>query len=256
MKIEKIKKLANNQYKIILENGREMITYDEVILKYNLLFRKELNQEIQQKIEEEQLYYSHYNEAMKYLKKCIRSKKEMYTFLKNEEVAEEEIAIIIESLEKKGILNDVLFCSSFVSDQFYLKGKGPLKIRRELEEHAIDESVISASLAELKEEEIYDTLFKMMQQKIKTNHKYARSILKQKLLLYFTEKGYERERIESIFDTLYKENPNILEKEYEKIRRQLAKKYEGKELEYKIVSKLYQKGFLKEEIDKIKEESF
>lgn len=256
MKVEKIKKLANNQYKIVLEDGREITTYDEVILKHNLLFCKDFNQEIEKRIEEEQSYYAHYNAAMQYLKKCMRSKKEIHTFLKKREAKEEEILKIIESLEQKGILNDTVFCSSFVSDQFYLGGKGPLKIRRELEEHAIDASVITSSLEKIKEEEVYAALMKKMQQKIKANHKYARNTLKQKLLLHFNEKGYEREMIETIFNELYKENPNILQKEYEKIKRQYARKYEGKELEYKVVSKLYQKGFLKEEIDKIKEEMF
>jgi len=55
---------------------------------------------------------------------------------------------------------------------------------------------------------------------------------------------------------LYSENTSIIEREAEKIKKKLSKKYEGKELEYQLITKLYQKGFLKEEIDKIKEESY
>ena len=61
--------------------------------------------------------------------------------------------------------------------------------------------------------------------------------------------------IAQIFDELYKEDRSILYKEYESIKHKLERKYTGKDLEYHIIQKLYQKGFLKEQIDKIKEES-
>ena len=35
MKIEKIKKLNNSKYQIILENGEKILTYDEAIINNN-----------------------------------------------------------------------------------------------------------------------------------------------------------------------------------------------------------------------------
>ena len=116
--------------------------------------------------------------------------------------------------------------------------------------------MIHKYLDKIEDDVIYNRLYKMMDKKIKQNHKYSRSLLKQKILSYYLEEGYSKEMILSIFDELYKENSSIIEKEAEKIRKKLSLKYEGEELEYKLISKLYQKGFLKEEIDKIKEESY
>jgi hypothetical protein len=41
--IKKIKKMANQKYRIELENGTKFTTYDEVILKHQLLFHKEID---------------------------------------------------------------------------------------------------------------------------------------------------------------------------------------------------------------------
>ena len=42
MKIEKIQKLKNNKYKIKLDSGDIINTYDDVILNNSLLFNKEM----------------------------------------------------------------------------------------------------------------------------------------------------------------------------------------------------------------------
>ncbi len=255
LKVEKIKKMANNQYKIIFEDGHTITTYDEVILKNNVLFHKEIDDELLKKIEEDEEYYSLYNDAIKYIEKCIHSKKEMIDYLEKKGGKEEDKDKIIQTLEEKGLINDDIFCASFISDKFYLSHYGPLKIKKELENHQIDEKTIIKHLSTLPEKEIYDTLYKMVDKKIRLDHKHAKSVLKQKLISYFLEKGFEGEMVAQIFDELYKEDSSILYKEYESVKRKLEKKYEGKELEYHIVQRLYQKGFLKEQIDQIKEES-
>ncbi len=256
LRIDKIKKMANNRYKIFLESGDTITTYDEVILKYNILFYKEIDEELLKKIEMEQEYYTLYNDAVQYMKKCIRSKREIIDYLRVREVNEKDINKIVISLEEKGLINDELFCESFISDKFYLSHYGPLKIKKELENHQIDEKIITRHLSKLYEEEVYGSLYKMIDKKITLDHRHAGSVLKQKILSYFLEKGFEREMINTIFDELYKEKPSVLNKEYEGIKKKLEKKYEGKELEYRIVQKLYQKGFLREQIEKIKEESY
>ena len=52
MKIEKIQKLKNNKYKIKLDSGDIINTYDDVILNNSLLFNKEIDLELLNKINE------------------------------------------------------------------------------------------------------------------------------------------------------------------------------------------------------------
>ena len=57
MKIEKIQKLKNNKYKIILENNDVINTYDDVILNNNLLFNKDISSELLNQINNQTIYY-------------------------------------------------------------------------------------------------------------------------------------------------------------------------------------------------------
>lgn len=254
MKIEKIKKLSNGKYKIILENKESVTTYDEVILKNNLLYKKEIDDDLIRCLTKDNSYYDIYNKVVKLIEKRIRSEKEIREYLNKLEIDNDIINNVISSLKENGLINDYRFASSYISDRIYLNNEGINKIKNDLYLHNIDESIINECISKIDDEVIYNNLYKIMVKKIKQNHKYSRSILKQKLLSYFSNLGYEKEMILNIFDKEYVEDKEILNNEVKKIMNKLSKKYEGIELEYKLVAKLYQKGFCKEEIDKIKKD--
>ena len=64
MKIQKWEKLKSGKYKVLLENGEKFITYDDVILKNNLLFHKEIDCNTMIKINNDTLYYDIYNKTI------------------------------------------------------------------------------------------------------------------------------------------------------------------------------------------------
>ena len=74
MKIINIKK-QNNKYKIKLEGNITIETYDEVIIKNNILYKKEIDENLKEKIEEENKFYNTYNEIVKLIKKKLKIKK-------------------------------------------------------------------------------------------------------------------------------------------------------------------------------------
>ena len=43
MNIEKYKKLSNGKYRVMLDNGTIMDIYEDVIVKNNLLYKKEID---------------------------------------------------------------------------------------------------------------------------------------------------------------------------------------------------------------------
>ena len=65
MKIEHIKKLKSGKYKIDLENGTSISLYDEVILKYNLLYHKEIDLSLLNELDQDNLFYTLYNKVLK-----------------------------------------------------------------------------------------------------------------------------------------------------------------------------------------------
>ena len=60
--------------------------------------------------------------------------------------------------------------------------------------------------------------------------------------------GYDTLTISKVVNDFdFSNDKDIAKKEYEKLYKKLSRKYEGKELEYKIKEKLYQKGLYYED---------
>ena len=103
MKIEKIKKVGS-KYKLTLENKEVINTYDEVIIKHNLLYNKNIDNEKLKQINLDTRYYENYNKALNLINHRLRSESEIKEALKKKQVSEEEISKIINKL-KNNILN-------------------------------------------------------------------------------------------------------------------------------------------------------
>lgn len=252
MKIDKIKKMNNGKYKIELDNNEKIVTYDNVILKNNLLFDKNIDSNFLNQINKDTEYYNVYNKVIKLISTKVRSEEEIHKYLSKLEIPNSDEKKIITDLKNNGLINDLNFCKAYVSDKMNLSTSGPYKIARELREHKIDEATILDILKEYDESFIEEKLTKLIRKKISSNNKYSRTNLYQKIMASFKELGYNSEMINKVFNNNYKSNSNLIEKEAIKIRKALSKKYTGRELEYKLISKLFQKGFTSEEIDKIK----
>ena len=60
--------------------------------------------------------------------------------------------------------------------------------------------------------------------------------------------GYDVSLINSVLSTMeFGDTKDIAKKEYDKLYRRLSRKYSGRELDYKIKEKLYQKGLYYED---------
>ena len=247
MKIEKIKKLNSGKYKIELDNKENLITYDEVILKNNLLFNKNLDTKTLNKIATDNSYYHIYNKVLNYISKRIRSKKEIINYIDKFETDKKEE--IIKDLEKKGFINDKKFASSYAADKINLSNFGPYKIRADLENHNIDSNIISEVIDDLDNKLIIKKLNKLITKKISLDHKHSPYYLKQKIVAELVNLGYPKDLILALYNDNNISNDS-LEREYDKIYQKLSRKNTDN-LEFKIKQKLYQKGYNLSEIDEI-----
>lgn len=250
MKIEKIKKLNNGKYKIEFDNKEKITTYDEVILEENILFKKEVDNELINKINIKNDYYKIYNKTIKYIMTKIRSEKEINLYLDKHNIDKEDKEKIIESLKSKKLLNDDNFYISYISDRLRLSNDGPDKIKNELLNHNIDINKIEEELFKYNDF-IYEKLEKLMVKKAKQLSKYSEYIVKQKIRECFINLGYKKDMIEELLTNITIDNDEALKKEYEKQYNKLSKKYKDEELKYKIKQNLYQKGYKLDDINKI-----
>ncbi len=243
MKIVKYKKGRNGKYCITLDNNSEIILYEEVILKYNLLIKKQIDEkellEIDKYNQECDVYYV----ALSSLKNRYKSIYEMKEYLKKKEYPDDLVDKAVYKLIEQGYLNDRSFAKSYISTQMLLSNKGPYKIRKELSDKKIDEMIIEDEIAVFSKTDELERIEKLIGKMLKTNKTRGGVVLKQKLANDLKNLGYS---VELIMDSLNKKeigvDKNIVQKEKDKLYRKLSRKYSGKELEMKLKEKLYQKG--------------
>ena len=144
-------------------------------------------------------------------------------------------------MEKIGLINDLYFAKSYANDKFRIYNYGPEYIKETLKHHDIKDEDVDIALKELSIDEIYNKLFLMIEKKIKFAKNDSKMKLKQKLLYELTNRGFNHEDIANIFEELYQENDDAIEKAYQKI----IKKTDDEHL---IMKKLATKGFAYEEV--------
>ena len=251
MKIEKVKKTKSGKYKITFDNKETLSTYDDVILNNGILFKKEIDSDILDKLNIETGYYEIYNKTVNFISRKLRSEKEVKLFLDKTAASSSDKQKIIKKLKEIGLINDKLFASAYVQDRFNLSTDGPYKIASDLRKNDIGDEVINEYISKIDDKDIYEKLSKLIVKKINSNHNKSNYQLKQKIVNEMINLGYSKDMIIEILDDNLKNNSSVINSEYNKLYRKLSNKYDDEELERHIRNKLFQKGFSSDEINSI-----
>ncbi len=253
MKIEKYKKLKDNRYQLFLDNQNEIILYDDIILKYNLLLKKNIDEKELKEILKENNSLECYYKSIKYLAKKSRCKKEVIAYLTRNHYEEKEIEKAIQLLEEKKYLNEDNYLKSYINDQILFTHNGPTKIKRKLLDLDLQEEKINEALSVIDEKIWNEKLQKIITKKIAVNRKESAPKLKEKIILYCMNEGYSKENILKIINTVdITTNSAILEKEFNKVYIKLSRKYKNEsDLFFELKRKLYTRGFTKDEIENV-----
>jgi regulatory protein len=249
MKVLKYKKIKN-KYRVYFDNDIKVDLNDNIILKYELLLKKEIDNKTFDQLILDNNKEDIYNKAVNYISIKIRSREEIYNYLSKKGYEKEDINNTISRLEKNNLINDNLYIKSYIHDKFYLSSDGLNKIRNYLIGLRLDEFIIDEYINEINREDILDKLNKLVDKKIKSNKTYSGNILRMRLVNYFYELGYDKSDIEEVLNTKSLVDIDNGIKEYNKLYNKYSKKYEGYELENLLRNKLYQKGYDLSEIKK------
>lgn len=245
MKIVKYKKLSGNKYKIFLDDNSDIILHENIIIGHNLLIKKEISSEDMKSIIKDNDNYMVYDIALNYINLRMRCESEIIRYLEKKNIDKRVIDSTISKLKENGYLNERLYIRSYIADKVHLNNFGPNKIKSELLSLKLDKSIINDELSRYPKEDINRNLEKLIDKRIKSNRTYGESILRQKIINDFMNKGYDKSEIIIILDTKNLTDDSLYEKEYKKLYSKYSRKYSGSELEYLIKQKLYQKGLKK-----------
>ena len=247
MKIIKYTKLSSGKYKLQLEDNNSLILYEDIILNNNLLLTKEIDDLY--KIKQDNDEYEIYELAKKYINRKYVSKKELYKYLMNKKYESELINKVIKDLEEKNKIKEKNYVKAYINDKINFTNDGPNKIKKDLLKNGIDEELIDNNM-EIDFNIVYDKLNKLIDKKILSIKNYSGNVLKQKLIMYFINLGYDRRIIEEILLSKNLINNDDGIKEYNKLYNKYKNKYNSFELENILRQKLYLKGFSYDEIKK------
>ena len=193
MKIIKYEKKGNNTYKIYLENNTSVNVYEDVILKYNLLYKKEIDSALLEKLDHDNTKYDIYNKCVKYISVRLRSIHEIEEYLKRKQTEDTLIETTIEKLQKKNLLDDESFTKAFVNDKLNFTTMGPYRIEQELKKHKIDSNTIHNHLYSIDEEIIDNKIKKQITKLMKSTRK--KQNLRNKIYTNLLSLGYSNEMI-------------------------------------------------------------
>lgn len=249
MKIERIKKVGASKYQLILQNKDVITTYEDVIIKYNLLYHKEIDAELLGTLLKETRSSDIYYKSVKKITTKLMSVHDYKKWLEKYKLNREEEEQLIERLKCVGLLNDYTYASAYVRDKAYLSKYGKEKIEQGLKEHGIGLEDRVKAMKEISEIEMFEKLQKAIIKKVDQNHRYSNQQLKQKIVSEFVSLGYlKADILEVLSQVKWEEETELLEKEYDKILARAKRKYQGKELAIYVKNKLYQKGFSLDQI--------
>lgn len=239
MKINKYKKVGKNKYKVYFDNN-EIILFEDVILKYDLLLLKDVSLELLDKIIDENKFYEAYDMSLNYIETKMRNKSEIIKYLKRKDYSDELINKVISKLVDLKILDDKLYIQAFINDKINLSNDGPYKIKKSLLELEFNENDIDNYLNNFDESIWENKLIKIVnkKKKIMDNKSYYMFITKLKNDLF--NLGYDKYMIDNILVNIKYES-DALEKDYNRA----LKKYNDKN---KIINYLLRKGYNYDEI--------
>ena len=200
MKIEKYKKIKEDLYRVLLDNGEIIDIYEDVILANNLLYKSEIDQNLLDKINIENNYQLAYNISVKYIMVRLRSINEIKVYLTKKGYSKDVIDKVIEKLIKNKLLDDEIFTKAYINDKLNFTNVGKYKLISELTtKMKVDNSVVY-NVLESYEEVWNDRIDKLINKYLKSNKKYRGNTLKNKLYIYLVNLGYDKDKVISILN--------------------------------------------------------
>lgn len=248
MEIKKFKKLKNNIYELELDNGSLVKLYDDVIVKYSLLINKKIDSKLLDEITKYNTSLDAYYLSLKYISKKLRCEKEIEKYLTKLEFNKDVIDKTISKLNKEGYLKHNIYIKSYINDIYNFNNYGPDKIIFNLRELGFNLNEIEPYL---EDKDFRSKAIKIIDKKVKANHKLSNYMLKQNISNYLINLGYPKDIFYDYLNNIKINNKDILVKEASNYIKKYSKKYENKELLYFVKDKLYKKGYNSVEIDEV-----
>ena len=201
MKIIKYEFTKKNNYNIYLDNGEVITLKESVITENELLLKKEINEELYNKLIIDNRIYELYEVAIKYINVRLRSIKEIKDYLIKKEKDTNIVNIVCNRLIKNGYLDDEIFTGAYIKDKLNFTTMGDYKLKKELERLGVESNIIEEHLSHIDNNLLEERIKKIIDKDIRTNTKYSGINLKNKIYNHLLSQGYSSSIVINIINT-------------------------------------------------------
>lgn len=252
-KVEKQKK-NHSRYSLYLNERFAFGVYEDTLIKFSLFKGSFLEQECIEEIKRFDEMIGAYQTAVKFLTHQLRSEQEVRQRLLKENYSDQMIHEVVLKLHQQGFLDDDIYADAYVQTTKTVRKKGVHALKKELKQKGIEELVAEKAVASYSFEEQRENAADLMQKYIKRQSHTSVKMLQQKSYHFLLQKGYPSSVINTViqeydFRGMEDEEMESIEHHASKILKRLEKKYSGKELQFKLKTALFQKGFMQESIE-------
>lgn len=201
MQIVKYEFTKKNKYNVYLSNGEVLNLQEQVITENELLLKKEMSQELYNKLVRDNKIYELMEMAVKYISIRLRSIKEVKDYLLKKGGSNNEVEYAVQKLIESGYLDDDRFTKAFIKDKLKFTTIGDYKIKMQLNKVGVSTSIIEDNMNKIDEHIIEEKIKKIIEKDKKTNKKYSGQILKNKIYNHLLNQGYSQEKVITIINT-------------------------------------------------------
>ena len=199
MKIVKYTRLASGKYKVLFNNKKELILYENVIIDTNLLYKKEITSEEYNNLVSLNNYQDIYNKVIKYIGIRLRSKKEITDYLKKMDLSIEVVDDILNKLITNKYIDDERFSQAYIKDKYNFSNNGPYKIINELVKLGIDKDMAYTYTFDIITNE-EEKINKLINKYVKSDKKHDWYYLRNKIYNNLINLGYSKEIVINILN--------------------------------------------------------
>ncbi|MBE6147986.1 MAG: hypothetical protein E7167_00525 [Firmicutes bacterium] len=246
--ITNIRQIGSNKYSLIIE-GKKHIVYDDVLLEYNILKKGQINDEVYANIVNSNNYHEAYNKMIKFITAKLRTEKEIRDKLAKLYIKKEDQDKIIKRLRDEHYIDDEIYVKSYINDSVLLGLNGPKKINYDLKKLGFQDNLIYKYLSDVEDVIWHEKAEKILNKKLKGNHKLSKKMFIIKLKKDYNNLGYDEKYYNNLLESIEVDDSIQMAKDFEKLYNKLSKKYTDTKLLMVIKQKMYQLGYDLEQID-------
>ena len=201
MEIVKYELTKKNIYNVYLSNGEVLELDESVITNNELLLKKRIDNNLYDKLKNDNKICILVNTSIKYINVRLRSVKEIRDYLLKKEEDTDLIDEVISRLMNMGYLDDKKFTSAYIKDKLNFTSWGDYKIINELNRLGISSLNIEDDIDLLSDDILNERMRKIIDKDIRTNKKYSGLKLKNKIYNHLLTSGYSKEKVISVINS-------------------------------------------------------